>query len=63
LLLQAKATWDELLIDAKRNDNNRELTDVWNRGHGLRTGLPFGRTGDLGYPIDANYLQSHLVRF
>lgn len=63
LIADAKMMFRELLMDAKRNDNEQQLQDVWNRGHGLRTGKPFGRFGDMGYPVDSNFMQSHLIRF
>lgn len=63
LIAMARQNFAELLLDAKRNDNASQLQDVWNRGHGLRTFKPFGRFGDMAYPIDSNFLQSHLIRF
>ena len=63
LILGARAAYDKELLDAKRNDNEQALQDVWNRGHGLRTAMPFGRYDVPGYPIDANFMQSHLIRF
>ncbi len=62
LMMQARRSYAELLLDAKRNDNEQQLQDVWSRGHGLRTRRwDFKGVGD--YPIDADFLQSHLVRF
>lgn len=63
LITTEKAEYRKLLLEAKKIDDEAMLTSVWNRGHGLRTGLPFGRYGDTGFPIDSNYLQSHLIRF
>lgn len=63
LIATARAQFNELLLDAKRMDNEQQLQDVWNRGHGLRVGKPFGRFGDVSYPVDSNFLQSHLIRF
>jgi len=64
LIIQARSQFMELLLDAKRNDNEQELQDVSARGHGLRVGVPFGRFGDMAsLVIDANFLQSHLIRF
>jgi len=63
LIAAAKNEYRTELLDAKRADNETQLQDVWNLGHGLRTRTPFGRAGELGYPIDANFLQSHLIRF
>lgn len=62
LIANAKAEYNKLLLDAKRNDDEKELMGVWNRGHGLRVGRwDFKQIGDV--PIDSNYLQSHLVRW
>lgn len=57
LVSQARSYYDQQLLDAKRNDNETQLQDVWNRGHGLRGG------GSMAYPypIDSNFIQSHLV--
>jgi hypothetical protein len=44
------------LQDSIREDDNIANQSVLNRGHGLRNRVPFP------YPIDANFLQSHLVR-
>lgn len=58
----ARRTAAELLNDAKRNDDEQGLSSVWNRGHGLRNRLMGGK-GMQQFPIDSNFLQSHLVRF
>lgn len=50
------------LILAKKNDNETALNTVYSRGHGLRVGTG-GFKGMTDYPIDSNFLQSHLVRF
>jgi hypothetical protein len=65
LILAAKAEYKSELLDAKKNYQNQQLqsNDIWSRGYGLRSNVPFGRYGDIGYPIDSNFLQSHLVRF
>lgn len=63
MILQARAQFSEVLLDTKRNDNESQLQDVTSRGHGLRTGRPFGRFGDMSYPIDSDFIQSHLLRF
>jgi len=65
LILAAKAEYRTELLDAKKNDQEQQLqsTDVWNRGHGLRSAVPFGRYDVPGYPIDSNFLQSHHIRF
>lgn len=63
LIMTARQEYSKELLDAKRNDNDTQLQDIWNRGHGLRTAIPFGRYAEGPYPIDAAFLQSHLVRF
>lgn len=63
LTLAAQRNYNKELLDAKRNDNERQLQDVWNRGHSLRPVRPFGRYDVPGYPLDSNFLQSHLIRF
>ncbi len=60
LIVTEKAHYKEQLQDAVRNDDAQQLQSVWNRGHGLRSGTGWGVPP---YPIDAQYLQSHLVRF
>lgn len=49
----------EMLQDAKRQDDNSMMQSVWNRGHGLRPAS--GDRSGVGYPIDADYIQQHLV--
>jgi len=63
LIAAARNEYRTELLDAKRADNESQLQDVWNLGHGLRTARPFGRFGEMPYPLDANFLQSHLIRF
>jgi len=64
LLITAKQKeYNILLQDAKRNDDETALQSVIYRGHGLRTRGMGGFKGDDNFPIDSNYLQSHLVRF
>lgn len=46
-----------LLQDAIRQDDNQSTQSVWNRGHGLRS------TPKFPFPVDAAYLQGHLVNF
>lgn len=60
LRTSAKLEYERLLLDAKRNDNEQALQDVWNRGHGLRSRPP-GFKGMQGFPIDAEFIQSHLL--
>lgn len=55
---------DSYRIDRKEDqERSLQTSDIWNRGHGLRNARPFGRYDVQSYPIDANYLQSHLIRF
>lgn len=63
LIVASKQFYATELLEAKRNDDEQQLQTVWSRGHGLRTGTPFGRFGDMPYPVDSNFIQSHLVRF
>lgn len=65
LITNERATYRKELLDLKRNDQEIQLqsTDVWNRGHGLRSPTPFGRFDTPGYPIDSAFLQSHLIRW
>lgn len=58
----ARSYYKEELLDSKRNDDEQSLQTVWNRGHGLRTGRGFGK-GMYDFPIDANFMQSHLLNF
>lgn len=65
LITNARASYRKELLDTKRNDMEVQLqsTDLWSRGHGLRTPVPFGRFDTPGYPIDSAFLQSHLIRW
>ncbi len=65
LITNARASYRKELLDQKRNDQEVQLqsTDLWNRGHGLRSPVPFGRFDTPGYPIDSAFLQSHLIRW
>ena len=54
--------YNELLVTAKRQDGEQAEQMVWNRGHGLRTGGGGGFKGIGDFPIDSNYMQSHLIR-
>lgn len=60
LMLETKKDYARLILDAKRDDDDRELLSVWARGHGLVHGVA-GFKGMTNYPIDANFMQSHLV--
>lgn len=64
-LITAKLNeYNRLMVDLRRNDDEMAMQSVLARGHGLRTGPRGTFKGDSqGYPIDSNYLQSHLVRF
>lgn len=61
LILTARADYQKYLRDTKRQDDE-QAPNVWNRGHGLRVGAADYK-GMNAYPIDANFLQSHLIRF
>lgn len=62
LIAMANGNFTTDLLLAKKNDNETALNTVYARGHGLRHG-----TGDWkglnAFPIDSNFMQSHLVRF
>jgi hypothetical protein len=45
-----------ILQDACRQDDNQTVQSILKRGHGLRQGK-----GAFPYPVDANFIQSHLV--
>ena len=60
LTLDAKKMYVDGLRDAKRNDDEQQLSTVWARGHGLVHGRGAVRGA---FPIDANFMQSHLVNF
>lgn len=60
LIQDEKGRFRELLLDAKRQDDEQELQTVFARGHGLRHGTP-GFKGLTSFPIDSNFMQSHLV--
>ena len=53
---EARARYLEGFRDVKRTDDEIRLTSILNRGHYLRS-----RGDDAGYPLDASYIQSHLV--
>lgn len=65
LISVERAAYIDTLRQDKNDDQERQLglNDVWNRGHGLRSVRPFGRYDDMQYPIDSNFMQSHLIRF
>lgn len=62
LIVTARTSYAEQLVDVKRADEEAAPQQVWNRGHGLRSGV-YDFKGISDFPIDSNYLQSHLVRF
>lgn len=51
----------DLMPTAIRMDNDQGLQDVWNRGHGLRQRWGDRLRGSQGFPIDTNFIQSHLL--
>lgn len=63
LISSSRATFQEIYTSTVRQDDEVALQTVLKVGHGLRVGVPFGRAGDMPIVGDANYLQSHLVRF
>ncbi len=60
LTAQALSEYSQLLLDAKRNDDEQSLQTVFNRGHGLRTGRA-GFKGMQDFPIDSAFIQGHLL--
>ncbi len=64
LMLTSKKAYMEMLMAAKKQDSEQELqsSDVWNRGHGLIHSTRAFK-GMTDYPIDSNFIQSHLVNF
>lgn len=57
LISDGKKTYDRLLLSSKVEDDNQNGTSILNRGRR-------GRQGNrVSYPIDADFVQSHLVRF
>ncbi len=62
LMLESRKVYMEQLVKAKRQDDEQELTTVWARGHGLIHGRG-GFKGMVDFPIDSNFMQSHLLNF
>lgn len=62
MTLDAKKMYLEEITRAKKQDDSQQLQNIWNRGHGLRHNQG-GFKGMWDYPIDAQFLQSHLVPF
>lgn len=58
LIQEAKKNYRDELRAAKRNDDATGLQTVFNRGHGLRWG-----TASVPFPVDAAYIQGHLLSF
>lgn len=64
LSLEERKHYMDLLTQAKRIDDEQELQSVWNRGHGLiHSGRFRGMKGITDFPIDSNWMQSHLISF
>jgi hypothetical protein len=59
MILQMQNEYRQLLIKAKMTDDATGMQNVLNRGHGLRSGWPNG----IPFPIDAQYIQGHLLNF
>ena len=62
LIATKRSDYEDLLQTAKRNDDETAQQSVLSRGHGLRTNRHVFKGDNLGYPIDADYIQSHLIR-
>ena len=62
LAISARAEYPKELTRAKKQDDEQELQTVWNRGHGLVHGRAAFK-GMVNFPIDANFMQSHLLNF
>jgi len=62
LIKQAQGQYRELLQNTKINDDEAALQSVWSTGHGLRQGVRDFK-GISDFPIDSNFMQSHLIRF
>lgn len=56
LMTQAKAKYNRDILSAKNADDDIGLQTVYNRGHHLRYTVQ-----DVTFPIDSNFLQSHLI--
>lgn len=64
LAIQEKDRYRADLLRAKIKDDEQELQSVWNRGHGLiHSGRFRGMKGMMDFPIDSNFMQSHLINF
>lgn len=61
LIQQARGQFWEAYTTANRRDNDQVEQAVLNRGRGLLQAVPFGRP-EPGFPIDSNFIQSHLIR-
>lgn len=58
-----KRDFDDMFMQARRADEEQNNQAVISRGHGLRTSGKNYFKGDGPLVADANWLQSHLVRF
>ena len=59
LIQTARAQYAEALTRTKKTDDGMALQTVFSRGHGLRGGTGMG----VPFPVDANYISSHLLNF
>lgn len=55
LIQTARQDYKDDLREAKKNDDAQGAQSVWNRGHGLRG------SGNVPFPVDAQFIQSHLL--
>ena len=62
LIRDAKAMYADTLHEVSLEDDEAALQSVWSTGHGLRQGVRDFK-GISDFPIDSNFMQSHLVRF
>ncbi len=62
MTLDAKRMYVDSLQMAKKNDDNQQNSSIINRGHGLRRGIS-NFQDNLGFPIDAKFMQGHLLNF
>lgn len=61
LMLAEQKNYRDQLVAVKRQDDEQELQTVFSRGHGLvHKGAGF--KGISNFPIDSNFMQSHLVQ-
>lgn len=60
LIRLSNDSYDQGIMTALRLDEEQASSAVTNRGHGLRGGGGIGK-GLTGFPIDSNFIQSHLL--